>query len=66
LEPQEIVVIPRGLRFRVELLEARRAAIFVRISGRPAAAGLGPIGSNGLANPRDFQTPVAWYEDSSG
>ena len=27
---------------------------------------LGPIGSNGLANPRDFQTPVAWYEDREG
>ena len=25
---------------------------------------LGPIGSNGLANPRDFETPVAWFEDS--
>ena len=24
---------------------------------------LGPIGSNGLANPRDFETPVAWFED---
>lgn len=24
---------------------------------------LGPIGANGLANPRDFETPVAWYED---
>jgi homogentisate 1,2-dioxygenase len=24
---------------------------------------LGPIGSNGMANPRDFQIPVAWYED---
>src|SRR5438309_7267702 len=27
---------------------------------------LGPIGSNGLANPRDFATPVAWYEDREG
>jgi homogentisate 1,2-dioxygenase len=25
---------------------------------------LGPIGANGLANPRDFETPVAWYEDN--
>lgn len=24
---------------------------------------LGPIGANGLANPRDFQTPTAWFED---
>jgi homogentisate 1,2-dioxygenase len=27
---------------------------------------LGPIGANGLANPRDFCTPVAWYEDREG
>ena len=27
---------------------------------------LGPIGANGLANPRDFKTPVAWYEDKDG
>jgi len=27
---------------------------------------LGPIGANGLANPRDFETPVAWYEDNDG
>jgi len=27
---------------------------------------LGPIGANGLANPRDFETPVAWYEDREG
>lgn len=27
---------------------------------------LGPIGANGLANPRDFETPVAWYEDVEG
>lgn len=24
---------------------------------------LGPIGANGLANPRDFETPTAWFED---
>lgn len=24
---------------------------------------LGPIGANGLANARDFETPVAWFED---
>ncbi|MFM9903125.1 MAG: homogentisate 1,2-dioxygenase [Pyrinomonadaceae bacterium] len=27
---------------------------------------LGPIGANGLANSRDFETPVAWYEDREG
>jgi homogentisate 1,2-dioxygenase len=72
-EPQEIVVIPRGVRFRVELPDAEG-----RASGAAAEArgyvcenfganlrlpDLGPIGSNGLANPRDFLTPVAAYED---
>jgi len=67
VEPQEILVIPRGLRFRVELLEAGARGYFCENFGAPLRLpDLGPIGSNGLANPRDFQTPVAWYEDSSG
>ena len=65
--PQEIVVIPRGLRFRVELLESTARGYFCENFGAALRLpDLGPIGSNGLANPRDFQTPVAWYEDSSG
>jgi len=67
IEPQEIAVIPRGVRFRVELLDAEArgyvAENFGAILGLPD---LGPIGSNGLANPRDFLTPVACYEDVEG
>ncbi|MDC8758233.1 homogentisate 1,2-dioxygenase [Janthinobacterium fluminis] len=66
-EPQEIVVIPRGLRFRVELLDAsahgyicENYGAFLRLPD------LGVIGSNGLANPRHFQTPHAWYEERTG
>jgi homogentisate 1,2-dioxygenase len=67
VEPQEIVVIPRGLRFRVELLDGTARGYFCENFGAALRLpDLGPIGSNGLANPRDFQTPVAWYEDSSG
>lgn len=66
-EPQEIVVIPRGLRFRVELLEASARGYVCENFGAPLRLpDLGPIGSNGLANPRDFQTPSAWYEDQTG
>jgi homogentisate 1,2-dioxygenase len=66
-EPQEIVVIPRGLRFRVELLEGTARGYFCENFGAALRLpDLGPIGSNGLANPRDFQTPVAWYEDLGG
>jgi homogentisate 1,2-dioxygenase len=65
--PQEIVVLPRGLRFRVELLEREARGYVCENYGAPfRLPDLGPIGSNGLANPRDFETPHAWYEDRAG
>jgi len=67
VQPQEIAVIPRGLRFRVELLSEEVRGYVCENFGAPfRLPDLGPIGSNGLANPRDFQTPVAWYEDQEG
>ena len=67
IEPQQIAVIPRGLRFRVELLDKEARGYVCENFGAPfRLPDLGPIGSNGLANPRDFQTPVAWYEDRTG
>ena len=64
VEPQEIVVIPRGVRFRVELLvDAARGYICENFGANFRLPDLGPLGSNGLANPRDFLTPVAAYED---
>lgn len=67
VEPQEIVVIPRGIRFRVELLDATaRGYVCENYGALLRLPDLGPIGSNGLANPRDFLTPVAWYEDKEG
>jgi homogentisate 1,2-dioxygenase len=66
-EPQEIVVIPRGLRFRVELAGPEARGYVCENFGAPfRLPDLGPIGSNGLANPRDFLSPVAWYEDREG
>ncbi|MFO1305496.1 MAG: homogentisate 1,2-dioxygenase [Burkholderiales bacterium] len=69
--PLEIAVIPRGLRFRVELPDASDAnparGYVCENYGVPfRLPDLGVIGSNGLANPRDFMTPVAWYEDREG
>jgi homogentisate 1,2-dioxygenase len=65
--PGEIVVIPRGMRFRVELLEATaRGYICENYGAAFRLPELGPIGSNGLANARDFLAPVACYEDVSG
>jgi homogentisate 1,2-dioxygenase len=67
IEPQEIAVIPRGLRFRVELLDATaRGYVCENYGPHLRLPDLGPIGSNGLANPRDFRTPRAWYEDREG
>jgi homogentisate 1,2-dioxygenase len=66
-EPHEIVVIPRGVRFRVELLDGTaRGYICENFGAAFRLPDLGVIGSNGLANPRDFQTPTAWYEDRDG
>ncbi|AOY96500.1 homogentisate 1,2-dioxygenase [Cupriavidus sp. USMAA2-4] len=67
VEPQEIAVIPRGVRFRVELPDGEaRGYICENYGALFKLPDLGVIGSNGLANPRDFLTPVAWYEDREG
>ncbi|HWZ73970.1 MAG TPA: homogentisate 1,2-dioxygenase [Casimicrobiaceae bacterium] len=67
VDPEEIVVIPRGIRFRVELLDATaRGYVCENYGALLRLPDLGPIGSNGLANPRDFLTPIAWYEDKEG
>ena len=67
VEPQEIVVIPRGVRFRVELLgDTAKGYICENFKALLRLPDLGPIGSNGLANPRDFLTPEARYEVVEG
>ncbi len=67
IEPQEIAVIPRGVRFRVELLDdTARGYVCENFGALLRLPELGPIGSNGLANARDFLTPVAAYEDLDG
>ena len=66
-EPQEIVVIPRGVRFRIALPDGpSRGYVCENFGGLLRLPDLGPIGSNGLANPRDFLTPEAAYEDKAG
>lgn len=65
--PLEIVVIPRGVRFRVELLDASaRGYVCENFGAYFRLPDRGPIGANGLANSRDFRTPVATYEDVEG
>jgi len=67
LEPQEIAVIPRGIRFSVSLPDGEaRGYVCENFGAMLQLPDLGPIGSNGLANPRDFLAPVAAYEDVTG
>jgi homogentisate 1,2-dioxygenase len=62
--PGSIGVVPRGMKFRVQLLNGEARGYAAENYGLPfRLPELGPIGSNGLANPRDFETPVAWFED---
>ncbi|MDB4942200.1 MAG: homogentisate 1,2-dioxygenase [Labilithrix sp.] len=62
--PLEIAVIPRGLRFRVRLRsDSARGYVCENYGSLFRLPELGPIGSNSLANPRDFETPHARFED---
>jgi homogentisate 1,2-dioxygenase len=65
--PGEICVIPRGMKFKVELLsDAARGYLCENYGAQFRLPELGPIGSNGLANARDFLAPVAAWEDKTG
>ena len=65
--PGEICVIPRGIRFRVELLDdSARGYICENYGPHLRLPELGPIGTQGLANSRDFLTPAAAFEDREG
>ncbi|MDB5450840.1 MAG: homogentisate 1,2-dioxygenase [Phenylobacterium sp.] len=62
--PGEIAVIPRGVRFHVALqAPTARGYVCENYGALFRLPELGPIGSNGLANARDFLTPQAWFED---
>jgi homogentisate 1,2-dioxygenase len=67
VSPGEIVVVPRGIRFRVTLTDGPARGYICENHG-PAFAlpERGPIGANGLANERDFLVPVAAYDDHEG
>ena len=66
-KPGEIAVIPRGIKFKVEVVDgAIRGYICENYAASFRLPGLGPIGANGLANPRDFNYPLAAYEEIKG
>ncbi|MCH9670552.1 MAG: homogentisate 1,2-dioxygenase [Gammaproteobacteria bacterium] len=63
--PQEICVLPRGMKFSARPLDgAARGYMCENYGARFCLPERGPIGANGLANPRDFLTPVSHYVDA--
>ncbi|MEM8774608.1 MAG: homogentisate 1,2-dioxygenase [Pseudomonadota bacterium] len=64
IEPKEIALIPRGLVYRVEVLEGPcRGFVCENYGQKFALPDRGPVGANCMANPRDFKAPVAAFED---
>lgn len=64
LEPKEIAIIPRGLLYRVEVLDGpARGFVCENYGQKFELPRRGPIGANCMANPRDFKTSVAAFED---
>lgn len=67
IKPGEIAVIPRGIKYQADPVDGEARGYICENFGAPfKLPGLGPIGANGLANPRDFLTPVAHYEERRG
>lgn len=67
IAPGEIAIVPRGIKYRVELLDkAARGYVLENYGQTLRLPELGPIGANGLASSRDFLTPVAAYDDRDG
>ena len=63
IEPGEIVVVPRGIKFKIHGQGASHRGYVLENFGEPLRLPWrGPIGANGLANERDFLAPTAWYE----
>lgn len=60
--PKHVLIIPRGIKFAVEVTEASRGYVGEIFDGHFQLPDLGPIGANGLATQRDFEAPVAWFE----
>ncbi|CAA2100669.1 homogentisate 1,2-dioxygenase [Variovorax paradoxus] len=67
VKPGEIAVLPRGMAFKVALPDGlSRGYVCENYGAHFRLPELGPIGSNGLANARDFQAPVAAFEEEEG
>jgi homogentisate 1,2-dioxygenase len=66
VSPLEVAVVPRGIKFKIEIQKGPARGYLIENYGRPfRLPELGPIGANGLANPRHFQVPMASVENSN-
>jgi homogentisate 1,2-dioxygenase len=61
--PGTVAVVPRGIKFQVDVDGESRGYVAENFGLPLRLPELGPIGANGLANARDFETPDAWFED---
>ena len=67
VSPGEILVIPRGIKFQIQLPDGTASGYICENYGQPLTLPeRGPVGANGYANDRDFQYPVAYFEDIEG
>ncbi len=65
VSPGEVTVVPRGMKFKVGLLDKQARGYVCENYGAPfRLPELGPIGSQGLAQTRDFMAPVAAFEET--
>ncbi|HWM45102.1 MAG TPA: homogentisate 1,2-dioxygenase, partial [Burkholderiales bacterium] len=64
VKPGEIAVVPRGMKFKVTIDGAVRGYLCENYGAAFRLPELGPIGAQGLAQVRDFQAPVAAFEES--
>ncbi|MEM9071448.1 MAG: homogentisate 1,2-dioxygenase [Myxococcota bacterium] len=63
--PGHVLVIPKGIKFAVALLEGTARGYVLESYGGPfELPERGPIGANGLADARHFEAPLAAFEDS--
>jgi homogentisate 1,2-dioxygenase len=65
VEPKEILIVPRGIRFKVDLLDGTARGFVAELyDGHFQLPERGPIGANGMADERHFLAPVAAFEDA--
>ncbi len=65
--PGELALIPRGMKFKVDLPDGTGRGYVLEHYGAPLRLPeRGPVGSDGFANDRDFLAPVAAFEDRTG